>query len=334
MSSAAKHQKTIEESAARLLARAKDSRRLEVKDLEPRLFASIEKYVLRDNENASATEIKQFIDSLNADDLCLIIACEKADETAWSDLVKNFDATVKSAARKIAANNEDAEDLASSIWAELYGLKHDKDGKLKTKLSYYSGRGSLAGWLRAVVAQLAVDQFRKESKFVQIEETREFENLANDAAEKADGAKLISQSDNPEENFSAKQARQNVADALSQAIAELEAEDKLILKLYYFDNLKLKAIGQTLGFHEATASRRLDRVQKEIRKQTEKILMAEHGWQQDEVKRFLSDAASKLDVGLEKLFVILLAFALAQEIVRTGVQTLDVEHLSFIKNLF
>ncbi len=91
-------------------------------------------------------------------------------EAAWNDLVKSFDATVKSAARTISKNAEDAEDLAGSIWAELYGLKHDKDGKLKSKLSYYSGRGSLAGWLRAVTNQLAIDQFRKMKKLVQIEE--------------------------------------------------------------------------------------------------------------------------------------------------------------------
>jgi RNA polymerase sigma-70 factor len=321
MSSVAKHQKIIEESTALLLGRAANSRRLQVADLQSRVAASVEKYVLRENENASATEVRQFVDALNADDLCLIVACEKADETAWGDLVKNFDATVKSAARKIAANNEDAEDLASSIWAELYGLKHDKDGKLKTKLSYYSGRGSLAGWLRAVIAQLAVDQFRKESKFVQIEESREFENLANESAEKNDGAKLISHSDNPEENFSENEARKNISAALQKAIAELEAEDRLILKLYYFDNLKLKDIGQMLGFHEATASRKLDRLQKEIRKQTEKNLMAEHGWRQDEVKRFLSETASKLDIGLEKLFAILTICAVVQEIVRQIVQT-------------
>lgn len=320
MSSVAKHQKTIAESAAHLLGRAVNSRRLQVEDLQPRVSSSVEKYVLRDNENASPSEIKAFLDSLNADDLCLIIACEKADETAWEDLVKNFDATVKSAARKIAANNEDAEDLASSIWAELYGLKHDKDGKLKTKLSYYSGRGSLGGWLRAVIAQLAVDQFRKESKFVQIEEQREFENLANESAEKNDGKNLISHSDNPEENFSADQAQKNISAALQKAIAGLEAEDRLILKLYYFDDLKLKDIGNALGFHEATASRKLDRLQKEIRKRTEKNLMSEHGWQQDEVKRFLSETASKLDIGLEKLFAILTISALVQEIISQIVQ--------------
>jgi len=319
MSFAEKHQDTIQEATARLISRAENARRLEIADLFPRVSKSLEKYLFKDNENASSAEIKEFTDALRADDLCLIVACERSDATAWEDLVKNFDSTVKSAARKFAANTEDAEDLASSIWAELYGLKQDADGRVKSKLSYYSGRGSLAGWLRAVTNQLAVDQFRKESKFVQIEEDREFENLANESSEKTDNLNVVSHSDNPEQILTEKQTQKDVSDALKQAIAELEAEDKLILKLYYFDDLKLKDIGGALGFHEATASRKLVRVQSEIRKSVEKILRSQHGWSEQEVKRYLAETASKLGINFEKLFVILLAFALVQEIFETGV---------------
>jgi RNA polymerase sigma-70 factor len=306
-------EKQVEESIARLVSRAENSRGLAATDLRPRVFATLEKYLFRDNENVSATEIKSFVDEMRADDLCLIIACERGDETAWNDLVKDFDSTVKSAARKISNNSEDAEDLASSIWAELYGLRHDKEGKLKTKLSYYSGRGSLAGWLRAVVSQLAIDEYRKQSKFVQIEETREFENLTNESSEKDENSKVVAHSDNPEQIFSERQTQKDVADALKQAINELGAEDKLILKLYYFDDLKLKDIGATLGFHEATASRKLVRVQTEIRKSVEKILRNHHGWNESEVKRYLSETASKLGINLEKMFAILLVAALVQE---------------------
>lgn len=317
---AEKHQNTIDESVARLLSRAADSRRLEIADLRPRVSVALEKYLFRDNENASNAEIQTFIDELRADDMCLILACERGDETAWNDLVANFDATVKSAARKISANAEDAEDLASSIWAELYGLKHDKDGKLKTKLSYYSGRGSLGGWLRAVVSQLAIDGFRKQSKFVQIEENREFENLANESSEKTDNLNVVSHSDNPEELLSEKRSMSDVSAALKEAIAKLEAEDKLILKLYYFDDLKLKDIGATLGFHEATASRKLVRVQTEIRKSVEKILKNQHGWSEKEVKNYLSETASKLGINLEKLFTILIILTFVQEVFETFVQ--------------
>ena len=123
MSSALKHQNTIDESIARLLSRAANSRRLKMEDLQQRVSVSVEKYVLNDSPDAANSDVKEFIDSLNADDLCLIVACENGDEAAWNDLVKNFDSTVKSGARKISGNNEDAEDLASSIWSELYGLK-------------------------------------------------------------------------------------------------------------------------------------------------------------------------------------------------------------------
>lgn len=316
---AEKHQNTIDESVARLLSRAADSRRLEIADLRPRVSVALEKYLFRDNENASNAEIQTFIDELRADDMCLILACERGDETAWNDLVTNFDATVKSAARKISQNNEDAEDLASSIWAELYGLKHDKDGKLKTKLSYYSGRGSLGGWLRAVVSQLAIDGFRKQSKFVQIEENREFENLANESSEKTENSHVVSHSDNPEELLSEKRSMKDVSAALKDAIAGLEAEDKLILKLYYFDDLKLKDIGATLGFHEATASRKIVRVQTEIRKAVEKHLRQKYGWDENEVKRSLSETASKLGINMEKLFTVFLFLVLLQEIFESGV---------------
>lgn len=319
ISIAEKHQSTITEATARIISRAGNSRGLEVTDVRPRVNSALEKYLLRNGENVSNAEIKAFIDEIRADDLCLILACEKNIESAWNDLVTNFDATVKSAARKISPNVEESEDLASSIWAELYGLKHDADGKLKTKLSYYSGRGSLGGWLRAVVSQLAIDQYRKQSKLVQIEETKEFENLANESSEKNENSSVVAHTDTPEEIFSEKQALRDVSEAFSQAITELEAEDKLLLKLYYFDDLKLKDIGNSLGFHEATASRKLVRVQTEIRKSVEQILKNRHGWNEEEVKRCLSETASKLGISFEKLFAILLIFALVQEIFDKGV---------------
>ena len=152
-----KYSSTIDEAIAHLVSRAENRRGLESSHIRPRIDSAVEKYVLRGNEHAQNIEIKEFIDDVRADDLCLIIACERGDEAAWEYLVANFDGAVRSAARKISPNAEDAEDLASSIWAELYGLRQDADGNKKSKLAYYSGRGSLAGWLRAVVAQLAAE---------------------------------------------------------------------------------------------------------------------------------------------------------------------------------
>lgn len=311
---AEKHSSAIDEAVSRLVARADNARGLAASDVRPRVDSALVKYLFKESAGAERLEVNTFVDELRADDLCLIIACERGDERAWEDLVANFDSTVKSAARKISANSEDAEDLASSIWAELYGLRQDADGNKKSKLAYYSGRGSLAGWLRAVVSQLAIDQFRKQSKFVQIEETREFENLAEESSNHSGNDHVLHHTESPEELLSEKQTSEDVAAALRAAIASLEDEDRLILKLYYFDDLKLKDIAATFGYHEATASRKLVRVQSEIRRSVEKELKKTHGWADGEVKRYLADTAAKLGVSLETMFAVMIALAVMQDL--------------------
>ena len=308
---------TILEAVERLVSRAENNRGLTREVVAPRINKALEKYLFKDAPNAGRTEVREFIDEVRADDLCLIIACEQGDEAAWEDLAANFDATVKSAARKISPNNEDAEDLASSIWAELYGLRQDAAGNKKSKLAYYSGRGSLAGWLRAVVSQLAIDQYRKQAKLVQVEEDREMDNLANEAAGSDNG--LVSVSTDPETIFTEQEAGADLNEALQTAIAKMEPEDRLILKLYYFDDLRLRDIAATFGYHEATASRKLVRVQAAIRKSVERELRESHGWTETEIDQYLADAAEKTGFSLEKMIgVAVLAFIL-QEMALHGV---------------
>ena len=102
----------LNNGAARLLARASDNRSLSRESLAPRIFAALEKYLLRNDPNTPHEDISKFIDEMQADDLCLIIACERGDESAWTDLVERFTPTVRSAARSASANEDAAEDLS------------------------------------------------------------------------------------------------------------------------------------------------------------------------------------------------------------------------------
>jgi RNA polymerase sigma-70 factor (ECF subfamily) len=310
---AQKHEDAIGAAVRRLVSRAVNPRGLDEAAIHSRVELAVEKYVIQVDPKAAAPDISSFVDEIRADDLCLVLACERGDEKAWEDLVAGYDSTVKAAARKIAANSEDADDLASSIWAELYGLREDATGKRKSKLGYYSGRGSLGGWLRAVVSQLAIDQFRKQSKFVQIEENREFENLAEEASGSSNNDGFVSHAENPEHLFSEKQAASDVASALKTAVESLDAEDRLIVKMYYFDDLKLKDIAAAFGYHEATASRRLSRLHINIRKSVERNLREHHGWSDSEIKRTLAETAERLGLSVEKLFAVLIVAAVLQE---------------------
>jgi len=291
----------IAAGAERLLARARDSRVLKVESLLQRVRATVEKYLLKHDPNASSDAIAAFVDTLHADDMCLAIACQRGDQAAWSDLVEGYGATVRSAARSASPNQEMADDLAQSIWAELHGLKTNDDGRPTGKLAYYSGAGSLGGWLRAVVGQLAIDRHRREARLVHTEADAELDRLSQ-----TEGLE-ISQGDglhgdvNPEEALARNLAAVAVEKALAHALRSLDDEDRLLIKLYYFDGLRLREAGAVLGFHEATASRRLTRIQNEVRKRVEKELMDEHGWTKSEAARSLSQIATSLQTDVESL---------------------------------
>ena len=293
-------EKVLTAGAARLLARANDTHSLPAETLLTRVSAVVDKYLLRDDPDTSFTEITDFVDKLQADDLCLIVACEHGNEKAWTDLVERFGSTVRSAARSVSANEEGADDLAQSIWAELHGLRIREDGKPASKLAYYSGRGSLAGWLRAVVGQLAVDQHRKQSRLVQTEDDADFDRLIqkDDRPWSGHAARL-----NPEIEVSDKRASADLQKALAASIGYLSDEDRLLVKLYYFDGLKLREAGAILGVHEATASRRLAKIHADLRHQVEESLKEEHGWTGPETEQAFSDIALHLETDIETLLV-------------------------------
>ena len=288
------------DGAKRLSARAADNYGLSLDSLRSRIKSAVQKYLLRDDENVSASVIKEFIEKLQADDLCLIVACEQGHQKAWNDLVERFSTTVRSAARSAAANEDGADDLAQSIWAELHGLRRGDDGQPAGKLAYYSGRGSLAGWLRAVVAQLAIDQHRKQSRLVQTEEDADFDRLIQHGQEQrgwSGGDAVL----NPEVETSQKIAGAEMQAALSRAIKQLSAEDRLLVKLYYFDGLRLREAGVLLGVHEATASRRLTRIHSDLREGVEGILITEKGWTKSETDVAFSELAVHLQTDIEPI---------------------------------
>jgi len=288
--------------ARRALARAGNARALDAQYLTGRLRAVTDKYIFKHDPAADAAAIDSFLDGLHADALCLVLACERGDDHAWNDLFEGFGATVRSAARSASSNEAMADDVAQSIWAELHGLKSREDGKPGGKLAYYSGVGSLGGWLRAVVGQLAIDQHRRQTKLVQAEEDSDLDRMALDETD-GNGDGTFQQSATPEDLLSINLASADVEKALAQALAELPDEDRLLMKLYYFDGLRLKEAGAVLGVHEATASRRLTRIHGEVRQKVESTLMKEHGWTKAEAARSLSEVAAQLQTDVEPMLL-------------------------------
>jgi RNA polymerase sigma-70 factor (ECF subfamily) len=226
--------------------------------------------------------------SLNADDLCLAAACAKGDDVAWEDFFRDYRNYMVSVARTMTQDAGAAEQLADSTFAELYGLR-ESGGARVSKFSFYSGRGSLRGWLRAVVFQLSADHHRQSSRLVQTEEPEDMDRLAL-AAEKPE-RRTATDLDYVRDRY-----RDAVVASLRQAIADLDARERLLLAYYYYDEMTLREIGQLFDVHEATISRWLTKVQKRIRKLVEKGLARDHRFNRREVAEAIELAGEQLDI--------------------------------------
>jgi RNA polymerase sigma-70 factor, ECF subfamily len=236
--------------------------------------------------------LTEYFDSLNSDDLCLAVACAKGDEAAWEDFYRDYRGYMVNIARTMTQDAGAAEQLADSTFAELYGLR-ESSGVRVSKFSFYSGRGSLRGWLRAVVFQLSADQHRQTSRLVQTEEPEEMDRLVR-AADPGE------RHPSPEVSFVSERYRSGVSDALRRAIAELEARERLLLAYYYYDEMTLREIGRLFNVHEATISRWLTKIQKRVRKLVEKGLARDHRFNRREVGEAIELAAEQMDINVRE----------------------------------
>jgi RNA polymerase sigma factor (sigma-70 family) len=134
-------------------------------------------------------------------------------------------------------------------------------------LRYFHGRSSLATWLRAVLAQRYVDRIRA---------TRRLVPLPDDDARPAGEAGRQSRPAQADPGES--KCRSAVRSALADAIARLQPRDRLRLLSYYVQDLKLSAIGRMFGEHEATASRHLARIRRELREALEQSMRRRAGY--------------------------------------------------------
>lgn len=255
------------------------------------LHTTAEKYLFKGDDSAEK-DVPAFLAQLNAQDLCFAFACAQGNETAWEDFMREYRGFLQAVARQLTNNETTAEELVEVAWTELYGLR-EAEGKRISKFSSYSGRGSLKGWLRAVLFQLSVDRHRRQGRLVQTEEERDFERLAPPVAP-------ISETANSSFTDKFRSATQA---ALAKALTELEAKMKLMLSYYYYDNLTLKQIGQLFGVHEATASRWLQRAQQDVRAAVEKILKQDFKYNSVQIEECLTLAAENELVDVRGMLV-------------------------------
>jgi RNA polymerase sigma-70 factor (ECF subfamily) len=215
--------------------------------LEPGQFEAILQAVgakyLGAKQTASA--VAAFYRGLRIEELALARACAAGHERAWEVFLTRYRARLYEAALAIARNDSIGRELADSLYADLYGTIV-RDGRRVSKLDFYTGRGSLEGWLRSVLAQEFINRYRSHRRLVSLDEQQEEDGVQFAAPSPSNGDAAV--------------ADGRVNAAVDGALGALESEDRTLLAAYYLDGRKLAEIGRMLGVHESSISRRLDRI--------------------------------------------------------------------------
>jgi len=206
---------------------------------------------------------QEFYRRLHTEDLVLARMCAAGNEHAWEVFMLRFREKLYDAARQITREDSSGRELADSLYADLFGTR-TRDGERVTKLISYSGRGSLDGWLRTVLAQEYVNTYRRQRRLVSLDEESE------------DGAQFAAcaTSDSSDRPY-AKLADAKLESATDLALRSLSSEDRFVLASYFLDKRTLAQIARALSVHESTISRKVEKLTKAIRKQILKNLASQ-----------------------------------------------------------
>ncbi len=263
----------------------------------------------------SAEELQGYLATLHLEDLGLACACADGSADAWEYFFSAYRSYLRACAGamlKRSATAPEAQDLADSLYADLYGLTAEKRGTL---LRYFHGRSSLKTWLRAVMAQRHIDAIRAGKKFAELDEEQ---TDGADGATQRKSAGLGLRGGLPGAGSSGGIGDPHrgrylglFREALELALKNVDAQDAARLRMYYAEEKKLAEIGRTLGEHESSVSRHLEKVRKELRGAVEEILRAgaahgtsagTTGLSDAEIALCFAYAAEDAPIDLDKLF--------------------------------
>ena len=223
-------------------------------------------------------------DRLHLEDLFLAHACSKGDRIAWEYFVDTYLPVLRRCAEQACRCMSRSEDLAQELVTKLLDDRR--------RFAGYNGRGSLAGWLRVAVSHAAIDHFRRNRKQVSLEELKD---SGQTAASAGNGLSSAGQSERIDARWGPV-----LLSVLVEDLRRLPPRDRLLLNLYYVQDVPLKAIGRQFGVHEATASRWLERLRQDLRKRIERELRRRHGLRASELKSLWQWVSQETDFSLQE----------------------------------
>ena len=201
-------------------------------------------------DTATRSQRVAFYKELHLKDLALAQSCSRGNAIGWEHFSQRFQSRLYAAALTLARDEETARDLADSTSGEIFINDGAGGGLGSSRVASYTGRGSLEGWLKALLTNSYIDRHRSQRRMISLEE-------------RIDIVKSLC--------IGQEASRRTASDsrlrlAIEQALSQRSPEERYLLTAYFFDRRTLKEISIALGIHESSVSRRLDRLLRQLRR--------------------------------------------------------------------
>jgi RNA polymerase sigma-70 factor (ECF subfamily) len=158
----------------------------------------------------------------------VIRRAQAGDRDALSQIILSQQHYVYSIAMSVLKDPEDAADLTQEAFIRLF-----------RSLTQYNGESRFTTWLYRLVVNLGRDELRRRGRQVQLVPPSTGDEEYDPMATVADDDRWA----DPEQALDSRELRSQIR----QALGQLEDHYRLVLTLYYFDDLKYTDISEVLG---------------------------------------------------------------------------------------
>jgi RNA polymerase sigma-70 factor (ECF subfamily) len=227
-----------------------------------------------------AKDLAAVLRAAPAADLLLACGCAAGDRSAQAAFDRILD-EVDAAAIAVRAPADTIDEVKQMLRAQLLVARDDRP----PAIAGYAGRGSLRAWLRITATRELVRQIKKQLRDVPLEQA-----ILDQPGE---GDPVL-------ERLKA-QYRAEFAAALGEALLDLDARERTLLRLSILDDLGIDEIGAIYAVHRATAARWLIKARAALVEATQRRLAGRLKLGEDEVTSVIRMIQSKLDVSMERL---------------------------------
>jgi RNA polymerase sigma-70 factor (ECF subfamily) len=213
--------------------------------------------------------------SVRAAELYLACACAGGDERAIAEFERRYLTEVPTFLARHNPSEHLLDDVRQQLRERLF---------VEGKIEQYTGRGTLASWLRVVTLRVTSNLRRQDRHHAELDTA------------------IAGAGSDPELDLVRRRYGQEFQTALRDALAALGPEERTLLRLHYLDGLNIDRIAVIFQVSRATVGRRMLALRERLVADTERLLRERLGTTAGELESILrvirSDLAMSLSVVL------------------------------------